>query len=463
MKKLFYILLFFPLSVLMGQESVPKELSYNEFLGYVKKYHPLVKNAQLTLNKAQADLMMARGAFDPKIEVDYAKKQFKDKEYYSLLNSSFKIPTWYGIEIKAGFENNEGYYLNPEHTTPMDGLASLGISVPVGQGLWINKRMADLSKAKTQIRLSEAEVKLEAIAVLYDASLAYFNWKKNYEEVQLYQNYIQNAQSRYKGIQSLIEQGDKPAIDSIEAGITVKNRLLSLEDSNLKLAKARLELSNYLWLDNAVPMEISDALIPETQLESTIQETLKINSLLTESNTLENHPKINALQSKIDILNIERKLNANELLPKINLGYSYLSDANYLKDFDRENYKVGVDFSFPLFLRKERGKLKLTKYKIQEAEYIMDVERQQLSNKIQAQKTEIQSLNRQLAIIKKLAQDNKTMLDSEERLFSFGESSLFLINTRENNLVSAKLAQISLSNRFYVSNSELFKIMANPN
>lgn len=463
MKKLFYIILFFPLSVLMGQESVPKELSYNEFLGYVKKYHPLVKNAQLTLNKAQADLMMARGAFDPKIEVDYAKKQFKDKEYYSLLNSSFKIPTWYGIEIKAGFENNEGYYLNPEHTTPMDGLASLGISVPVGQGLWINKRMADLRKAKTQIKLSEAEVKLEAIAVLYDASLAYFNWKKNYEEVQLYQNYIQNAQSRYKGIQSLIEQGDKPAIDSIEAGITVKNRLLSLEDSNLKLAKARLELSNYLWLDNAVPMEISDVLIPETQLESTIQETLKTNSLLTESNTLENHPKINALQSKIDILNIERKLNANELLPKINLGYSYLSDANYLKDFDRENYKVGVDFSFPLFLRKERGKLKLTKYKIQEAEYIMDVERQQLSNKIQAQKTEIQSLNRQLAIIKKLAQDNKTMLDSEERLFSFGESSLFLINTRENNLVSAKLAQISLSNRFYVSNSELFKIMANPN
>ncbi|HQE33860.1 MAG TPA: transporter, partial [Flavobacterium alvei] len=59
--------------------------------------------------------------------------------------------------------------------------------------------------------------------------------------------------------------------------------------------------------------------------------------------------------------------------------------------------------------------------------------------------------------------DNQTMLQSEERLFSFGESSLFLINTRENNLVSAQLAQINLANRFYISNSELFKIMANPN
>ncbi|WP_281226776.1 TolC family protein [Flavobacterium aquiphilum] len=462
MKRLFYLLLFFSI-VTQGQETASKELSYNEFLGYVKKYHPLVKNAQLELNKAQAELMMARGSFDPKIEVDYAQKQFKGKEYYSILNSSFKIPTWYGVEIKAGFDDNEGYYLNPQNTTPAQGLTSLGISVPLGQGLWINKRMADLRKAKMQIELSTAEVKLEAIGVLYDASLAYFNWKKNYEEVQLYENYTKNAKKRNAGIQSLIQQGDKPAIDSVESGIIVKNRILSLEDSKLKLIKAKLELSNFLWLENAVPMEISDELIPETQLENTIQETLKTNNLATDDFSIENHPKINALQSKIDILNVERKLNANELLPKIDIGYSYLSEPKYFNEFETDDYKIGLDFSFPLFLRKERGKLKLTKFKIQETEYILDVEKIQLANKIEAQKTEITSLAKQLKLIKDLSKDNQTMLQSEERLFSFGESSLFLINTRENNLVSAQLAQINLANRFYISNSELFKIMANPN
>ncbi|WP_281636289.1 TolC family protein [Flavobacterium marginilacus] len=462
MKRLFYLLLFFSI-VTQGQETASKELSYNEFLGYVKKYHPLVKNAQLELNKAQAELMMARGSFDPKIEVDYAQKQFKGKEYYSILNSSFKIPTWYGVEIKAGFDDNEGYYLNPQNTTPAQGLTSLGISVPLGQGLWINKRMADLRKAKMQIELSTAEVKLEAIGVLYDASLAYFNWKKNYEEVQLYDNYTKNAKKRNAGIQSLIQQGDKPAIDSVESGIIVKNRILSLEDSKLKLIKAKLELSNFLWLENAVPMEISDDLIPETELENTIQETLKTNNLATDGFSIENHPKINALQSKIDILNVERKLNANELLPKIDIGYSYLSEPKYFNEFQTDDYKIGLDFSFPLFLRKERGKLKLTKFKIQETEYILDVEKIQLANKIEAQKTEITSLAKQLKLIKDLSKDNQTMLQSEERLFSFGESSLFLINTRENNLVSAQLAQINLANRFYVSNSELFKIMANPN
>lgn len=461
MKQLLIAFLLFGFTA-FGQEFASKELTYNEFLGFVKKYHPLVKNANLEINKAQANLMMARGGFDPKIEVDFSKKQFKDKEYYSILNSSFKIPTWYGIEIKAGFDNNEGIYLNPENTVPNQGLTSLGISVPLGQGLFINQRMADVRKAKIQMQLSQSERKLQAITVLYDASLAYFNWKKNFNEVKLYEEYNKNAEIRFKGIKTSIIEGDKPAIDSIEAGIIVKNRLLNLEDSMLKLAKAKLELANFLWLENNIPLELSDELIPETELEFTIQESLKTNDLLNTDFSITNHPKINALQSKIDILNVEKKLKANMLLPKIDVGYSYLSEPSYIDNYQFKDYKIGLDFYFPIFLRKERGSLKLAKYKVQETEFVLDLEKIQLSNKINAQKLEIASLLKQKALIKDLVQDNITMLNSEERLFSFGESSLFLINTRENNLVSAQLSKIALENRFYVSNSELFKIMANP-
>lgn len=461
MKHLFLVFLFCGFAV-TAQNSSSKEFTYTEFLGYVKKYHPLVKSANLEINKAQANLMMARGGFDPKIEVDFSKKQFKDTEYYSILNSSFKIPTWYGIEIKAGFDNNEGVYLNPENTVPNQGLTSLGVTVPLGQGLFINQRMADVRKAKMQMQLSQAERKLQAIAVLYDASIAYFNWKKNYSEVALYQEYNSNAQIRFKGIQSLITQGDKPAIDSVEAGIIVKNRTLSLEDSMLKLAKAKLELANFLWLDNNIPLELSDDLVPEILLEFTIQETLRTNDLLNTDFTITNHPKINALQSKIDMLNVDKKLKANMLLPKIDIGYSYLAEPSYIDNYKFQDYKIGLDFYFPLFLRKERGSLKLAKYKVQESEFTLDLEKVQLTNKINAQKIEITSLLKQKELIKGLMQDNRTMLTSEERLFSFGESSLFLINTRENNLVSAQLAGIALENRFYISNSELFKIMANP-
>ena len=461
MKYVFVAFLLFGLT-LSAQNIPSKEFTYDEFLGYVKKYHPLVKTANLEISRAQANLMMARGGFDPKIEVDFDKKQFKNQEYFSILNSSFKIPTWYGIEIKAGFDNNEGIFLNPENTMPNQGLTSLGVTVPLGQGLFINQRMADVRQAKIQIQLSQAERKLQAIEVLYDASIAYFNWKKNFSEVELYEEYNRYAQIRFEGIRSLIKEGDKPAIDSVEAGIIVKNRILNLEDSSQKLAKAKLELSNFLWLENNIPLELADEMIPEIRLEFTIQESLRTNDLLNTDFSIINHPKINALQSKIDILNVERKLKANMLLPKVDVGYSYLSEPSYIDNYRFKDYKIGLDFYFPLFLRKERGSLKLTKFKVQETEFALDIETVQLTNKINAQKIEITSLERQKELIKALVRDNLTMLSSEERLFSFGESSLFLINTRENNLVLAQLSKIALENRFYIANSELFKIMANP-
>lgn len=438
-----------------------RELSFSEYLGYVKKYHPMVRQANLQITSAQAGLMAARGAFDPKIEVDYDKKEFKGTEYYSLLNSSFKIPTWYGIELKAAFDNSEGIYVNPQNTTPNSGLTSLGISVPLGQGLIINNRMADLRKAKVQLQLSEAERKLQVTAVIYEASVAYFNWKKAYSEVELYDTYLKFAIDRYAGIRKLIEAGDKPAIDSIEAGITVKNRKLTLSEAQLKLAKSRLELSNFLWLDN-VPLELSGDVAPQDAIEAGLAEALGIDPALPMADPLDGHPKVLALQGKVDILEIDRRFKANLLLPKIDLSYNYLSEPSYFDNYRLEDYKVGLNFSFPLFLRKERGALKLAKIKVQDGILDLDLAKLEIRNKLIAQRTEIASLAGQRKITDELVTDYTSMLQSEERLFSFGESSIFLINSRENNVVSAKLSQIALLNRYLTSNAELFRLLGQP-
>ncbi|OWP84609.1 transporter [Flavobacterium davisii] len=443
MKQLFLILFLIP--ILMNAQN--KELTYTEFLGYVKKYHPLVKQANLNISESEALLMQARGAFDPKIEVDFDQKNFKNKNYYALFSSSFKIPTWYGIELKAAFNNSEGLFVNPEITTPNKGLTSLGINVPIGQGLFINQRMVDIRKAKIALTLNTAERDLQALEILYEASVSYFNWKRIYNEVQLYESYLKNASVRFKGVEKLIEQGDKPAIDSIEAGITVRNRQLNLEEAKLKLTKAKLEVSNYIWMEDNTPLEIEDTLYPEIELEKTIRNTLS--KIQWNNWTIENHPKIKALNAKIDMLIIEQRLKANTLLPKLDVSYHYLSEPDYFTKYRFQDYKLGVNLTMPLFLRKERGSLKLAKLKVQDIQFSLQFEKQQIKNKIEALNQERISLEKQLQINKKLVSDFEKMLSAEERLFTIGESSLFLINTRENALVSSKLSDIALENRFY--------------
>lgn len=447
----------------LGQtETNLNTLTFDAYLGYIKQFHPTVKQANLDLNQAQAQILAARGGFDPKIEVDYVTKQFSESDYFQILNATFKIPTWFGIEIKAAFEQADGIYLNPENTFPASGLASLGITVPIGQGLIINKRMADLRKAKLYQNLTVAERDLLIADVLYEAIVAYFDWYRNQQEYNLYQTFLNNATERFQGIRGLIKVGDRPAIDSIEAGLLVKNRKLGLEQSRLKLLKSRLELSNFLWLNNETPLELQDTMMPEMDLESRVENVLQTNGLLIESIDLASHPKIRALENKVNILDVDRKVKGDLIKPRLDLNYNYLSEPTFIRDFNVVNYKYGLNFSFPIFLRKERGEFKIAKFKVRDAQLDLLLENQVLRNKIEYQLQEINSLNSQLDLANQLLSDFQSMLQAEERMFLFGESSIFLINTRENSLLTSSLQQLDMKLRFCQSHAKLFQILARP-
>ena len=112
--RLYILNIFLLLSGYAFAQDSTSAITLAEYLGYVKTYHPIVKQANLIINESEAKLMKARGAFDPKLEVDYDRKKFKNTEYYDKLNASFKIPTWYGIEFKGNFEENDGFFFSPE-------------------------------------------------------------------------------------------------------------------------------------------------------------------------------------------------------------------------------------------------------------------------------------------------------------------------------------------------------------
>ena len=51
------------------------------------------------------------------------------------------------------------------------------------------------------------------------------------------------------------------------------------------------------------------------------------------------------------------------------------------------------------------------------------------------------NLQEQISTINEIINDSRVMLSSERRLFEVGESSIFLINSRENKLIDAQLKQ----------------------
>lgn len=448
-------------SGLVSAQDSTSVISLSEYLGYVKSFHPIVKQANLVINESEAKLMKARGAFDPKLEVDYDRKKFKNTEYFDRLNASFKIPTWFGVELKGNFEENTGDFLNPQAFVPEDGLYSAGVSVPVARGLLTNKRMAMLRQSRLYVKQARVDRQLLVNNILYDATVTYFNWLKTYNEKRVYEDFLTNAEMRFDGIKKSYEVGDKPAIDTLEARIALNNRKLNLEKSRIKFVKSSLELSNYLWLNDNTPIEIQDGMTPDINTFETIDLTLNTSGLDIESFNIENHPKLQSLDYKYRSLNIEKRLKLNNLLPQIDLQYNFLSQTPEIaRTFSTSAYKSGVNINFPLFLRKERGDLKLAKIKLQNTKFEIQNTTVSLKNKIDAINQELDSYVLQNDYTDTIVDDYSKMLTAEERKFFLGESSLFLVNSRESKLIDAKLKAIDIENSFFKTKANLFNVLA---
>ena len=432
-------------------------LSFEEYLGYVKKYHPLMKQANLRLTQGEAKLLKARGGFDPKIAVDYDRKKFKGTEYYDILNATFKIPTWYGLDFKAKFEENTGKYLDPSLTVPEGGLYSAGVSISLAQGLLINERMAALKKGRFFLQQSKADRDLLLNNLVFDASIAYFKWLEAANELKIYENFSENTRTRLAAVKRSVEEGDIAAIDSIEARISLRNRNLNLEAAKLKIKKASLKASNYLWI-NDIPLILEENVRPRQPSVKVLETVLTIRQMDDERDVVAEHPKIKSLDAKIEGLKVSRNLKRNKLLPKVDLEYNFLSaDADRLASFSAANYKAYVNVSVPIFLRKERGDVKLADFKLQDAKFARRAKQLSLKNKIDAVYAEISSLDTQGGLIKNLIDDYATMVNAEERKFFMGESSVFLINSREQKLLNAQLKENVLLIKRLNATAELFK------
>jgi len=419
-------------------------LSFEAYIAYVKQHNPLMKKANLRLSLGEATLLKARGGFDPKIAVDYERKKFKETEYFDQLSSTFKIPTWYGVGFNVKYEENTGAYLNPNLKVPDGGLYSAGVSLSLAQGLLINERMASLKKAKFFMQQTKAERDVLVNELIYNASKAYFKWLSATNEVDIYTAFLQNAQTRLNAVKKSVAAGDKAKINITEARITFFNRQLNLEAVLLKEKKASLEASNYLWV-NDIPLELKEEIKPIKTELYILEEVHVMDGVTNPKYVVDNHPKILSYDAKIKSLQVDRSLKKNKLLPKINLQYNFLSkENNQLNTFNTGDYKAFVNFSVPIFLRKERGDLKLARLKLQEKNFERTATSLYLQNKIGAVKAEIRSLNTQNSLIKNMVNDYKMLVQAEERKFLMGESSLFLINSREQKLMDARLKENTL-------------------
>ncbi|MCC6761154.1 MAG: TolC family protein [Chitinophagaceae bacterium] len=426
-----------------------------QYLDLVRQYHPVVKQAGLMVNNAEAQLLASRGLFDPAVYFTNDQKTFDGKNYYNYSHTTLKVPTWMGIELMAGLENNGGEFTNREVSLGQTSYA--GLSIPLAKNLLMDRRRAGLAQAKLFVQQSKAEQLLMVNDVLFEAMDAYWYWVAQYQVYRILSNAVTINTKRYETLRITVEQGDRPGIDSTEALTQLLTFQAAQANAYNEFLKAGFELSNYLWTQDMQPAVLPASVVPAVNTDETDPYKMQfkpLNELLDVAGT--NHPKLQTFQFKLDALEIERQLKLQSLLPAVNLKYNILSKGYQVWDsFDaatlQNNYKFGLEVGIPLFLRQGRGDYRSAKLKIQATEVDRSATQLGIANKVKQYYNEMLNLLQQLRLQEQALQAYQKIFDVELMKFELGESTLFLLNSRENKVLESRQKVAELKAKYFKS------------
>ncbi len=432
-------------------------LSYGEYLQNILTYHPIAKKAALKSALAKAEILGAKGNLDPVLSSNWDEKNFDDKLYYQHFQAKLKFPTRLGIDLVGAYENTQGTFLSPENSTDDFGLWQLGIEVNLLQGLIINERKIALDQAKIFQDLAKNEQQIILNDLVYDASTAYIIWQQYaYNQIVLAEN-ISLADTYLNSTKQSYFNGEKTAMDTLEAYILYQDAIAFKQKNEMGLIKSRQQLENHLWF-NEKPVTLQENTQPEdyrNQLFSSPNNT--------ENFSLANHPVLLASINKLSYFEIEQRLKREKLKPKLKLKYNPLlatADDGLTPNYAFSDYKWGFDFSMPLLLRSERANRQKGAIKIQELRLDLENKRNELQNKVDASWQQQEVLQEQVALLSRNLENYKRLLDGENEKFRLGESSVFLLNKRQEKYIDGQLKliksyikqQIELLNFLYFSN-----------
>src|SRR5690606_33125183 len=107
--------------------------------------------------------------------------------------------------------------------------------------------------------------------------------------------------------------------------------------------------------------------------------------------------------------------------------------------FFENNYKWGLSVYTPLMWRKARGETRLAEAKIDFKQNSRNLKELQLRTKLENELNGWSALNAQINTYTRNVAALEMLLQGEVRRFEIGESSLFLVNSREVSVFSSRV------------------------
>jgi outer membrane protein len=408
-------------------------LDETTYLLQLLKNAPSVQNSSLQIDLANQEWLEARGAFEPKVRGSFALKKFDNKTYYNKLNTELKVQTPFGVSFGGGFSDNFGVFLNPENGLPVQGLAYAGVEVPLGAGMFTNAARTEVKRQALERDAAAWVYTLDVNDYMLQAGEAYWEWYGSIMLIQLANDALLLAENRFELVNKQYKIGETAAIDTLEAFINYQSRQAYYIENLLKYQKYDAYIRNFVWDSSLNTVKLA----PQVDLnyQAVFADSLLSNSLIS------SHPAIKLIETDSLLNRASLALAKEYFKPELDLEFKLQEAAADFTAFNfspSQNHYVGLNFSMPILLRKQRAKASQLGFK----ETMINNKKMDLLTKIgnnqQMTYQNSTTLMASIALFEQTAINYESLVKAEQAKFNLGEGSLFMVNSREIKWIEAR-------------------------
>lgn len=409
------------------QIAASQTLELTSFLAEVEKAHPSLRAAQFEPELAEAEIRNALGRFDPVLNAQY---QYKDKDGLDKINTfdaavELPINTLFGPKVKAGFSRGLGTSINPESSTALAGEASLGISLPLFQGIFTDARRNNLRKAYLRPELAQAQFRQERNNLLRAAAMAYWTWSEAETAVAVADTLLELAERRLAQISRRARAGESAVIDSIEIAQEVLRRRGERFRAMRMAEQARVDASVFLWNGDGTPVPLNGAPIALPESGSPPEAD---DALISRARTL--RPELRRAEVLQQTARLDQDLARELMRPFVEAEASLLS-SDLAKGVGSPDYKVGFRVAQPLLFRSASAQNQVADITVQRADLQKIIIERTIDADVQNAAIAVRRALERLDAAITETNLSRLMVLAEQRRLEAGEGTLLTLNIRE--------------------------------
>src|SRR5210317_702493 len=446
-------------NVTKGNTDTTRRLSIKEVIDMIHNNHPLVVSSRMESARGMATLRKSRGAFDPRFQIETGGKsqeyvnQFGNpgKFTYEKEGAHLSLPTRSPVKIESGYESGRGNLVNGESYTLKGGLRYAGISIPVLKGLITDERRTTLAQSKLFKNQSIENQKIQLLNLSEVVWKDYVLWFIAFQQRNAYATGAQLSLERQEALRELFKAGGCNGMDTLENYIQLELFRTREKEWRVNTTKQRLQLSRHLWNYNDNTNEWSALGIREdTEPSEDFFNYLDSLFLSNKPNAIDVSiiPDINSLNFSVEQQRLNYKLKKWNLLPTFDLKYQQLF-GNTFQDYALgSDRRFGLNFSTPLFLRKERGEMKIAQIKWQQEAIKYQFKQNETKLKLAALYQQGEIYKDVYEHLKNVENGYLKLFKLEKNKFDSGDGTVFLLNTRENRYLNARVKTIEQKSKY---------------